>query len=234
MKKKITVIICLIVLVSSMGLVSSQNVDEKDSTATFTIYKVSPDGEISPIDVCLDNIKSKDIGQALEDVCTTLFENDEEMQQYVKSLTENNTVNNTGNNTSSFNMSLNLSFQFGMVRIKSHGRGFHFKTKTKIEILTKFKFFKIMLPRIRITTRKPIVFCSYPSDQRAKTTFKSLINSYLDENATGKVITGNHSVFVRYFVGYTTWLGRISNPFSSLIPRAFSGIGRYVICNQLD
>lgn len=231
MKKIITAMICLIVLVSSVGLVSSQEVEEenKDPVLTFTIYRISSDGEISPIEVYLENVEDKDIGQTLEDICTSLFENDAEMQQYVCSLEENNTENNASCDTC-----LNLSFQFGMVRIKSHGRGFHFKTKTNVEILTKFKFFRIMLPRIHISARKPIVFCKYSSDERAKTTYNSMIQSYLNENATETIVSGNHSVFVRHFVGYTTWFGRISNPFSSFIPRAFSGIGRCVICKQLS
>ena len=176
----------------------------------------------------LENVKNKEIGQALEDICTSLFEEDEEMQQYVRTLAENNTENNTNTTL------LNLSFQFGMVRVKSHGRGFHFKTKINVRLLTKFKFIKLMLPRIHISAKRPVVFCKYAADQKAKTTYNSLIKSYLNENTTKMVISGNHSVFVRHFVGYTTWFGRISNPFSSIIPRAFSGIGRYVICNQFD
>jgi len=226
MKKIITAMICLIILVSSMGLATSKNVEE--DSAKFVIYRLSPDGEISPVEVDIKDVEGKDIGQALEDICTTLFENDAEMQQYVRSLSENNTENETCCDTCT-----KWSFQLGMVRVKSHGRGLHFKTKTKIEINTKFKFFKIMLPRIRFTARKPIVFCNYPSDVRAKTTFHSIIGSYLNENATGKIVTGNHSVFVRHFIGYTTWCGRFSNLFSSFLPRAFSGVGRYVICKKI-
>lgn len=246
MKKIITAAICLVILISSMGFVTSKNIEfskddttvddeETSSLSKFTIYRVSPDGEISPVDIYLENV-GEDIGAALENVCSNLFENDEEIQRYL-GLLENNTGNDTNNtqNTTqdSNNTGLNLSLALGMVRIKSHGRGFHFKTKTKVQILTKFKFFKIMLPRIRISARKPIVFCKYPADERAKTTYHSIIKSYLNENATQTEITGNHSVFVKNFIGYTTWFGRISNPFSSLIPRAFSGIGKYVICNQL-
>lgn len=234
MKKIITAMICLIILISSMGLVTSQNIEvSKDSVKvdennddpvdTFTIYRIDSNGDIFPIEVCLENTKNKDIGQALEDICTKLFENDEEMQQYIGSL------GNDNSNTSS-----NLSFKLGMVRVKSHGRGFHFKTKIKVEILIKFKFFKIMLPHIRTSTRRSVVFCNYPSDEKAKTTYHSIIGSYLNENATKTIVLGNHSVFVRHFIGYTTWFGRFSNPLTDFIPRAFSGIGRYVVCNQFD
>ncbi len=224
MKKIMTAIICLIILTSSMGLVTSATAEEKQDE-TFTIYRVDSNGEISPVEVeiDLDNIKNNDIGQTLEDICTKLFKNDLEMQKYCASAQENNS-----------NQSSKLSFAFGMVRVKSHGRGFHFKTKTRVRILTKFKFFKIMLPRIRITARKPIVFCKYDADQKAETTYNSLIKSYMNKNSTSTTITGNHSVFVRNFIGYTTWTGRFSSPFTKIIPRAFSGIGKYVVCNQFN
>lgn len=51
-------------------------------------------------------------------------------------------------------------------------------------------------------------------------------------NAT-KTILGNHSVLVRNFVGYTTWCGRFSQSPLDILPRAFCGYARFVVCNKL-
>ncbi len=233
---KILVILAVLLFVASAtgsAYTVNVNVENEENYAesieeikekTFTIYKVNPDGTIIPIKIDVEE-STENLGEFLEEKCNELFEKDVELQEYIKTLqTDNN--NTTGN----------LSVDYGFIRIKSHGKGFHFKTKTHIKITTRFKLFKLMLPRVIITAKKCLVFASYANDSKAKTTFYPLIRSsyYNDTNLTGKIVEGPHNVIVTKFTGYTTWIGRFSNMLFDfdMIPRAFSGVGKLVICNS--
>lgn len=191
---------------------------------TITIYRVGPNGGIIPIKINVEE-DVENLGEFIEQKCDELFEKDLELQEYIKMLQEED------NNTKS-----NISGIYGFIRIKSNGRGFHFKTKTNVRIVTRFKLFKIMLPRITISTKRCLVFANYANDQKAKTTFYPLLrpNYYSGENMTAKVIEGPHSVTVTKFTGYTTWIGRFSNFLFDfdIMPRAFSGVGRLVLCKS--
>jgi hypothetical protein len=205
----------------AMNISESTEIFEESQQNTMTLYRVAPDGSITPIKVVVDE-KTEDIGKYLENKCSELFEEDIEMQTLVQTLQDDDA-----------NQS-NLSFNFGLIRVKSHGKGFHIKTKTDIKITTKFKFFRIMLPRIFISARKGLVVGLY-NDSKANTTFYPIIRSNFFPG-TAKYVEGNHTVIVRKFFGYTTWTGRFSCLLSEfllkkdLLPRAFSGVGRLVVC----
>jgi hypothetical protein len=191
---------------------------------SITIYRIGPNGNILPIKIDLEE-GIEDIGAFIEKKCDELFEKDLELQEYIKTL-----------QTDEDNTKINISGAYGVIRIKSQGRGFHFKTKTNVRITTRFKLFKIMLPRIMISARKCLVFANYANDSKARTTFYPLIRSSSnnDTNLTAKIVEGAHSVIVTKFTGYTTWIGRFSNVLFDfdILPRAFSGVGRLVICSS--
>ena len=69
----------------------------------------------------------------------------------------------------------------------------------------------------------------------ANTTFYPIIRSIFNPDSITH-IEGNHTILVGKFYGYTTWTGRFSCLLSeilfqkTLLPRAFSGVGRIVVC----
>jgi hypothetical protein len=235
MNKKINntlvVLSVLLFVFSSMGSAyaasltaeNEKNYNELEQKS-ITIYRIGPNGDIIPIKIDLEE-SIEDIGAFIEKKCDELFEKDLELQEYIKTL-----------QTDENNTKINISGAYGVIRIKSQGRGFHFKTKTNVRITTRFKLFKIMLPRIMISARKCLVFANYANDSKARTTFYPLIrsNSNNDTNLTAKIVEGAHSVIVTKFTGYTTWIGRFSNVLFDfdILPRAFSGVGRLVICSS--
>lgn len=212
-KKIIMVLSCLTILLSSMTLTSAfeYNSNNQDSNIV-TIYRYGPDGNIMPVTLSVDK-ESKNLKKILINKCKELLENDSQIQDFLNNLT--------------FNFTVDAGYLF----IKSQGRGFHFKTKTEVRILAKFKLFKLMMPRIKVRTNKDLVFCRYYNDEKANTTIKPIIRNMMGQNAT-KYVEGNHSILVSNFVGFTTWCGRFSfSPFD-IMPRAFIGYGRLTLCNK--
>jgi len=207
-------LICLTLFLSSTGLASAfQNISNNSKIDTIIIYRYGPDGSVIPVELNV-NLERKNLKEILIDKCKELLENDSQIQDFLS------------------NVTFNFTADAGYLFIKSQGRGFHFKTKTEVKILTKFKLFKLMIPRIKIKTNKDLIFCRYYNDERANTTIKPIIRNIMGKNAT-KYIEGNHTIFVRNFVGYTTWCGRFSfSPFD-ILPRTFVGFGRLVVCNKI-
>ena len=227
LNKSLVMISILLFVASSVGSAYAMNISKdaeilkESQQKTITLYRVAPDGTVTPVEVEVGE-ETKDLSLFLESKCSELFEKDMEMQNFAKSLQDNETNES------------NFLFGAGLIRIKSHGRGFHFKMKTDIKITTKFKFFRIMLPRIFISARKGLVVGLY-NDTKANTTFYPIIRSNMYPG-TAKYVNGSHVVVVRKFFGYTTWTGRFSCLLSELLlkkdllPRAFSGVGRIVVC----
>ena len=193
-----------------------ENKDENEvvEEIDYTVYRFSPDGEITPIDIKIFLKVEDDLWLLLEEKCDELFEQDLELQNFINTLTDENATDNETNESK-------LKTRFS--RVKSHGRGFHFKTKTHVSILTKFKWFKIGIPKVLVYPRKPLIYCRYPNDTKAKT----VVTPLFDTNST-VVINGSHSVTVKNLVGYTTWHGRFCFSPLNLLPRAFSGIASKV------
>jgi hypothetical protein len=223
-KKSASILVVLTFILSAVGLSQAvavnrhtSDVKEDVKTETITFYRFGPDGSVTPVNIVVEYEKEQDLGKILEDKCNELFENDLDMQATILKFQNNNTT-------------ANRSFNYGFLRVKSHGRGFHFKTKPDIKITIKFKWLKLMIPRIFICKQIQWIFCSYKKDPKAVTTVRPIVRSMFNENAT-KTFEGNHTVLVKNFVGYTTWIGRFSKSF--IIPRAFSGFARLVICKKL-
>lgn len=227
--KIIVILMALIFLLTSFaGAVEvSKKIEVKDTEdenevfeeIEYTVYRFSPDGEITPVDIKILLKDGDDLWSLIEQKCDELFEQDLELQNYINTLVIDDTNDTDENETDTNNSRIVMRF----CRVRSHGRGFHFKTKTHVSILTKFKWFKIGIPKVFVYARKPIVYCRYPNDPKAKT----VVTPLLDKNST-VVINGSHSVTVKNLVGYATWHGRFCfSPFN-LLPRAFSGIASKV------
>jgi hypothetical protein len=122
---------------------------------------------------------------------------------------------------------------FGLIcRIKSHGRGFHYKSMFLERFMLRFVLFRLGLPRLTTILHSPLVICRYPKDDSANTTITQLFGKNDTTNKT-KFVNGNHTVIAQNFIGYTTWIGRFSKSFFDLFPRAFAGIARFVVCIKL-
>ena len=211
-KKTIVMLVCLAILAPALSVAHGETIEEKTiSTETITLFRYGPDGSITPVNVKIDNKDGEDIGEAIADKCEELFVKDIEMQNYVEK--------SVGN----YNISI------GIIKVKSHGRGFHFKTKLLEKMALNLILFKLNLPRLGVMAKKPLIFCKYSRDDRAKTTIDPLLRN--NTNST-KIITGHHSVVAINFIGFTTWFGRIS--ISPILPRAFFGIARIVACKSLS
>jgi len=217
-KKIIILHICLIIISSSFALVSAEGIDDVfvknipieetlTSTESMVFYRYGPDGKITPVKVDLD-LKSYDsIDEAISSKCDELFEKDYEMQNFFE-----------GPNLTS-----------GVLcKVKSHGKGFHYKSLILERLLLKFVLIRMGLPRLQTLISTPFVICRYSKDETANTTIVSI----LDKNLTTGM-EGNHTVLVYNFIGYTTWIGRFSKSLFNIIPRAFSGYAKLAICRRL-
>ena len=194
---------------------TNKNIDIEDETISklVTIFRYGLDGNIEPVEVKLDIKNGEDISEALDNKCEELFEKDTELQGYISNLEKN---------------SSNLSLGYGLYRIQSKGKGFHFKTKLFVKIITKFMLLKLKLPYIRVRYKRKTIFCNYQQDPNAQTNITPIISIIGNKNSTG--VTGAHSILVRNFRGYTTWLGRFA--FTPLLPRSFCGISTgYILKN---
>lgn len=209
-KKTIVMLVCLTMLIPAISVACSENIEET-STETITLFRYGPDGSITPVKVKIDTSDGNDVGQAIADKCEELFVNDAEMQNYVEKT-----------------ISLgNYTISMGILKVKSYGRGFHFKTKFLEKAALNFILFKLDLPRLGVMAKKLLVFSKYRGE-KAKTTIDPILRNA--ENTT-KIITGPHSVVAINFIGFTTWFGRIS--IAPIIPRAFFGISSIVVCKDL-
>ena len=216
-KKIIATFICLTFILlavtsSSAITVKQQDLENEEPvkettffTETVTFYRHGPDGSVKSVKLNLELEGKQDIGDAMIAKCDELLENDEEIQNLLKGM--------------------NLSV---FCRVKSKGIGFHYKTMLLEKICLRFLLWKLELPRVATWLAKPLIFCRYKEDSNAKTEFKPLIGSGKD-----KEMEGEHFVVVNSFIGYTTWVGRISITPLNIIPKAFSGYARFAFCKEL-
>lgn len=209
-KKTIVMLVCLAILMPAISVAYGETIEDKEiSTETITLFRYGPDGSITPVKVKIDTTGGKDLGQAIADKCEELFGNDAGMQKYMEKSIGNSNIS------------------IGILKIKSHGRGFHFKTKLLAKMAINLILLKLNLPRLGVMIEKPLIFCKYSKDTKANTT----ITPILRPNAI-KSIQGPHSVVVIDFVGFTTWIGRIS--ISPILPRSFFGIARLAAIQKLS
>jgi len=224
-KKLVAMIIFLALLLPALTVSSAENLklstlSENTSSMktictkkSYIIYRFGPDGKILPVKVDIDIKEGKDIGESIADKCEELFENDPEMQSAIEIELEN------------------LTFGF-VCKIKSHGRGFHYKSMILEKVITRFVLFRLGLPRLTTALHIPLIVCRYPKDLRAKTKITMIFGGNDSANKTA-IIQGHHTVIAQNFIGYTTWLGRFSKSVLDIVPRAFAGIARFVICNKI-
>ncbi len=210
-KKLIAIVVSLAFIITGISSASAINTNEVEKTrevSTFpvTIYRYGIDGSMEPMEINLKLEKGEDLGEAIADKCQELFENDEELQEYLTS---------TG---------IKLGF---LCKIKSRGRGFHYQTKLIEKLILRFIRFRLALPRINTLLTSPFVFCRYKKDLKANTTITSLLLN------NSKYMSGNHTVIVRNFIGFTTWFGRFSFTPLNLIPKSFFGVAKFAICIKL-
>jgi hypothetical protein len=228
LKKSIVIISVLLFLISAMGSTYAMSTDNnakilgESQQKTTTIYRVAPDESITPIEVEIGE-KTEDIGKVLESKCSELFEKDLEMQSLIQKLQSNETKDS------------NLLDNISLIRVNSHGRGFHIKTKINFGILSilklnnQFIFPRILLATLLPSLRKSLVVGFY-NDEKANTTFYPIIRFKSTPDSV-TYLEGNHTIIIASFCGYTTWTGRFSCLLSEilfkkeLLPHAFSGVG---------
>ncbi|MEA2055907.1 MAG: hypothetical protein U9O49_03645 [Candidatus Thermoplasmatota archaeon] len=218
LKNSLAIFICATFLFSLIAVSATASIDLElnKKTQEITLYRYGPDGSVKPVDVEVSFKNGQDLADAIAEKCEELAESDIEIQSFLGN-------NDTSNDTNASILKLGL-----FSKVTSRGRGFHFKFKTKVNVLIKFKLFSLLLPKLRVWKRTPIVFCKYLNDSRAHTT----ITSTQDSNLT-KVVEGSHSVFIYNFVGFTSWCGRFSfSPFD-VLPRSFSGYAMFISCKTL-
>lgn len=199
-----------------MNALESPTMETVGATKTVTLYRYGPDGSITPMQVDVTLEEGRTLGEILADKCSELVENDAELQKFLQDyIKDRNELNRT----------------FGVLsKVKSHGKGFHFKTRFRIRIvgLKQFKIFPLLPPYFKKQIRVSMIYCRYPRDDQATTTITPLIGG---ENAT-KYVEGNHTVFVFSFVGFAGWFRRFSPSPLNIIPRAFAGYALLVNCRK--
>lgn len=220
-KKLIVILITLGLLISGISAVSAVNVrnynffkpEESPSvkdvkTLTVTLFKHEFDGSKTPIDVKIELEEGKDIVAEIEKKCYEILENDPKIQ----SLLENNETNDT---------------QQFIQKIKSRGKGLHFRFNTRIQLFKLYKIFPLLPPYFRTFIILPIVICQYKKDNKAYTTLTSINGS----NST--TIVGPHRVISIGFYGISWWIGKFSL-YGFIFRNGFVGISLLTRIKKLD
>ncbi len=118
---------------------------------------------------------------------------------------------NLGNNSTIFGNNTTIKIN-GLVRIRSWGRGFHWKSSFGFRIpftmILRYRLFDIIPLRYKLFGMKvtPRVYCTYLDDTKAFTEITPLPTPMRPNPDTIR-IEGNHTVAVFGFVGYTAWRG---------------------------
>lgn len=214
MNKRMTLLEVLFVLfllttLTTMGASSSQTLSK-----TIVLYRYGLDGSIIPVTTTL--LGDDDGGEALLETCSKLLEQDTEIQNFI--------FNNT---------SLEV-----MSRVKSLGKGFHWKSpfsfRIPLTILFRYRLFDSIKLRYKLLGLNviPRVVCNYPEDVNAKTEIIPLpFPARQQPNAT--IITGPHEVRVLGFVGYATWRGMNAQWFDTWqLSTGFDGYAVFVRCSN--
>ena len=224
-KKSIAIFICSLFIISAVTISSAATIKKEEtitseenlSTETIspvkeiTLYRYGPDGIITQKKVMIKLEKEQDLGEAIVNKCDELMENDIEIQNLIKTAEDNETRM--------------------LAKIWSVGRGFHFKTKIRLQMVKRIKLFQFLPPYFRTAIFIPTNFCKYSKDPKAKTVITPLsIGSIkFGENLT---IDGPHSVLTIGFIGYSGWIGHISY-FGFIMRTGFVGFTVLASCKKL-
>lgn len=217
-KKLIVILITLGLLTSGISIVSAEKVHkynfskseevspEKDSkTLTVTLYKHEIDGSKTPIKVEIELEEGKDIGDTIEEKCYEILENDPKIQN----LLENNDT------------------QELIMKIKSRGKGLHFRFNTRIQLFKLYKIFPLLPPYFRTFIILPIIICQYKNDKKAYTTLTAIRGN----NST--TVVGPHRVISIGFYGISWWIGKFSL-WGFVFRNGFVGISILTRIKKLD
>lgn len=229
MKKTIVFLLCLVFILSTTASAikisteqekiddNSENNKEENNYEKITLYRYGLDNSITPVEIELEKNSYETIEETIKKKCEELFKQDSKFQDFIKNLPE-------------IKLKSKFTGDWGWLYVSSHGIGKHYKTKMLLRVVLKLSLFRFKLPQLSIKLRREI-FCKYEHDLGAETNIVPIIRTAMGYNAA-KNMTGNHSVYVHSFAGFTTWSGRFSISPEKKIPRAFAGVGRLVICKQ--
>ena len=225
-KKAIVILSVLLFFMLSISSIYAMNTDnhsiilEESKQKTMTIYRISPEGLITPIEVNITE-ETEDIAKYLESKCSELFKEDVEMQTLVQNLQKK------------YGEDKNVQEKVGLINIYSRGKGFHIKTKLGLNFFnSRFIMLRVILATFLISPKKGLVIGIY-NDEEAYTTFNPIGDTTSITNITGK-----HIIIAGGFFGYTTWVGRFSllhglNEFSRIrLNHSFRGICTLVFYTQ--
>jgi len=194
-KKLIVILIALSLFTSGISVAYAEKVyknnfietgqdsPEKDGkTLTVTLIKHELDGSKTPIEIEINLEEGKEIGDLIEEKCYEILENDPKIQ----TLLENNDT------------------QELIMKIKSRGKGLHFRFNTRIQLFKLYKIFPLLPPYFRTFIILPIVICQYKNDNNAYTKLTAISGN----NST--TVVGPHRVISIGFYGISWWIGKIS------------------------
>ena len=194
-KKLIVILIVLSFLTSGIAIASGEQVnkiynyhpekvkpEKEENILTVTLFKHEFDGSKTPIEIELNLDEVKDIEQAIEDQCDELLEKD----PIYRSLIEENVT------------------QELFMKIRSRGRGIHFRFNSRVQFFKLYKLFPLLPPYFRTFILVPLVFCQYKRDKQAFT----VLSQIQGNNST--TIVGPHRVISVGFYGISWWVGKVS------------------------
>ena len=220
-KKSIVVLICLFLFTSTLVSINAKenkfSTTEEKQVKTITLYRCGVEGEVESIDVTFEYSDLDELSELIQKKCEELFETDKDLKElYEDILSDVNAKART--------------YDIGWLFVKSRGVGTHIQWKVRLTVFLKLKIFKGVFPKIA-SKAKWQIYCKYLNDSRSETSITPIVQ-YLMGMKGARVINGSHSVYVRKFFGYTSWIGRMSLSPSDVIPRSFVGIARVAICNK--
>ena len=181
-----------------------------ETNETVTLFRHGTDGSITSFTLAIKQKEGQTLGEVLANACNDLLMNDRELEKLTQHL-----LNDT-----------NIS----LYKIVSHGKGFHFKMKIRFKVGRGINLFPLLPPYFLGGIGIPLVYCRYPRDVNANTSITPLIG---ENNETIK-IEGNHTIFALGFIGFTSWMGRVSRSPLDIIPRAFAGYTLFVNYNKIS
>jgi len=216
-KKTLSILICLTFLLSAVMVSTASNEISVPASVTIgpsepvstskdiIVLRYGSDNTITPLRVKIQIKEGQDLGELIADKCQELFDNDPEMQ-----------INFSTNNSSTNVLS----------KIRSYGRGFHFKSTFRMQLLQKLKLFPFLPPYFRTAIFIPMNYCKYTTDPKAKTVVTSILTG------VNKTYEGPHSVLNVGFVGYSGWIGHISY-MGFIFRTGFAGVTVFSVCREL-
>lgn len=207
-------------------------------TKVITLYRHGLDGSVEAHEVEIEYREGDDLEEIIAQKCEEKFFQDTGFIDFLKNLTGNiieriknlfnrtgdqNDTNNGNNNNGNDTNETQKAFigSLGLVVVRSRGRGFHLKPRSR-----PLRLMKGILPFRVVKFVQPFIFARY-NNQNARTTLTPLVRNALGSNVT-KEMTGVHSTLLLGFAGWATWSGYTSGPLN-LIPRVTIGISNVAI-----